>query len=173
MAEILVRIIEWLREQWARVQPWRIIQEDEVGLILRAGRFHHEIGPGWNWKLPLLDTVRYTTSALDTNLLPKQTLTTKDGQTVCLQGIITFKVVDARKYILDVNEPDSVLNDSGVAAIARLAPQFTADEILTGGAFLRALRLEVRRRAVPFGIHVKAFGLADRVKLRAYRLING
>ncbi len=172
MTELLLRLIEWLREGWRRFQPWHILQEDEAGILMRTGRYHHDLHPGWNWKLPLLDSIRYCTRALDTNLLAKQTLTTADGKTVMLQGIITYYVTDPKAYILDVNEADSVLNDTGIAAIARLAPRFTADQILNGTEFTRALRREARRRARPFGIYVKSVGLADRVLTRAYRLVT-
>lgn len=172
MTELILRIFELFREWLGKLIPWKIVDYDQIGVVLRLGKYSHTVEPGLRWKIPLIDEMRLVTSTLDTNLLAKQTLTTKDGVTVALRGIISYSVVDAKKYILDCNEADSVLNDSGVAALAEMVPKFTADEVLSSQAFLFALRKRVRRRSAKFGIYVRSFGLADRVKLRAYRLIG-
>lgn len=32
---------------------WIVLDEYEAGVMLRFGRFHHELGPGWHWRWPM------------------------------------------------------------------------------------------------------------------------
>ena len=103
----------------------------------------------------------------------EQTLTTRDGKQVTLRGVLTYRVVDARKYIIGVDGPESVINDVGSAVVAEVVPQCTLKQVLESEEFNHDLLKKVRLRARRWGVQVDSFGLIDRVATRTYRFIGG
>jgi len=171
--ELLDRLFALLLDAWRLLVPWAILGDDQVGLVRRLGVYRRDLRHGWNWKLPLIEAAMSETSALDSARLPEQSMTTRDGVQVTIRGVLTYRVVDARQYILGVDSPASVINDAGAAAIGELVPELDAAEVLTGPEFLSKLTRRVRARAKRWGIEVDAVGLADRTRARTLRLMGG
>ncbi len=172
MATILEKLIELIVSWFTYLIPWTILGDDECGLIRRFGVFKRLLKPGINYKWPLIETAMTATAAIETTVLREQSLTSADGVQVTVRGVITYRVVDPRKYILDCGTVTGVVNDSGCCVIAELLPQLNAAEILRGEAFTRDLSRKVRSRAKKWGIDVESFGLIDRTAARTYRLIT-
>jgi regulator of protease activity HflC (stomatin/prohibitin superfamily) len=172
MAELFLKLIELLREFIAYLLPFAILGDDEVGLIRRRGIYNRDMEPGINWKIPVLESHMTHTSARDTNQLVLQTLTTADGDTVVVRGILSYSVTDARRYILDHDSADGVLNDMGCTVLARLVPRCTTAEVLFSQSFTRKFREQARVRGYRIGVYVHSAGLVDRAKLRAYRIVG-
>lgn len=171
MTTLLEKLFDLLREWIAYLLPWTILPDDRCGLVRRLGIYRRNLKPGWNWKWPLVETVLSETMALDSAVLREQSLTTRDGVQVTLRGVITYRVVDPRRYILDVDNPLTVINDAGCAVIGELIPELDAAEVLGGSEFLAKVTRRVRARAKRWGIEVEAVGLADRTRARTYRLL--
>ena len=151
--------------------PWVVLEDDRVGLVRRLGIYNRDLHHGWNWKIPIVESVLSETSAIDSAVLREQSLTTRDGVQVTVRAVITYRVVDPRKYIIEVDGPLSVIHDCGCTVIGELVPELDAPEVLSGVEFLQKLTRRMRARAKRWGIEVESVGLADRTKARAYRLI--
>ncbi len=111
-------------------------------------------------------------SAVDSYALREQSLTTRDGVQVTLRGVLTYRVIDPHKWIVQVNDPESVLNDAGCIAVGDLVPGHDAKEVLHGEEFIGLLTRRVRARAKKFGIEVDSVGLADRTQATTFRLMG-
>lgn len=173
MVEILQKIIE-LFQLWARkLVPWVILGDDQVGLIRRLGVYHRDLAAGLNWKIPFIEEAFAETCALDSTVLREQSLTTVDGVQVTVKGVITYRVVNARKYILDCATAVSVMNDVGCCVLAEVIPEKTSDEVLRGAEFQRELLRRVRLRAKRWGVEVDSVGVIDRTQATALRIIGG
>jgi regulator of protease activity HflC (stomatin/prohibitin superfamily) len=112
------------------------------------------------------------TAARDTNVLVLQTQTTSDGFTVAVRGVISYSVTDARRYLLDHDSADGVLNDMGCTVLSRLVPRCTVEEVLFSRSFTRRFQEQARVRGHRIGVYVHSAGLIDRAKLRAYRIVG-
>lgn len=167
----LEKLVELLLQFWSTVAPYAILGDDQIGLIRRFGKYHRDMQPGINWKIPLVEQPMAETSAYDSATLRDQSLTTSDGAQVTVRGVITYRVVDARRYILEVDNPVSVLNDVGCLIIGELIPTLTAEQVMHGADFLPTLTRKVKARAKRWGIEVDSVGLVDRTKARAIRLL--
>jgi regulator of protease activity HflC (stomatin/prohibitin superfamily) len=172
MTPLLDRLLDLLASWYAYLVPWAILRDDQVGLVLRLGRVRRTMVKGWNWKWPIIESVMIETSALDSIVLREQSLTTRDGVAVTVRGVITYRVVDPQRYIIDVDNPLTVINDAVTIAIGELVPELDAPEVLQGGGFQSSLTRRVRARAKQWGIEVQSVGLADRTRARALRLMG-
>jgi len=170
--EVLGRIIDFISDWIAHLRPWHILGDDEVGLIQRLGVYNRDLKHGWNWKAPLLEVVLSTSGALDSSALREQTLTTSDRQQVTVAGVLSYRVVSPRKFLIDLEDADSVLNDVGLGVIARVVPGYTCDEILVDEEPMAVMKKRMKNRAEKCGIKVVSFELTDRAKTRTYRMFT-
>lgn len=172
MTLLFEKLFELLAAWINYLLPWAVLGDDECGLIRRIGKYHRNMKHGLNWKWPVLEVAMQVTSARESAVLREQTLTTKDGAQVTLRAVITYWIVDPKKYILECDSGQSVVNDVGCGVIADVIPELTADEILLGERVTEVLFRKVRARAKKWGVDVDYFGLVDRVKTRTYRFIT-
>lgn len=173
MFEVIQKIIDLVAAWFGYLVPWVILGDDQVGLVRRLGKFHRYLEHGWNWKVPVIEEAFAETSALDSTVLREQSLTTVDNVQVTLRGVITYRVVEPRKYILDCATTISVMNDVGCCVIAELIPELTGDDVLRGTAFMKELLRRTRTKARRWGVEIDSVGIVDRTAAPVYRLIAG
>ena len=80
----------------------RQINEYERGIKFTKGRFSSVMNPGWNVVLPIFQSfkkVDVRTKAVD---VPEQDAITKDNVSVRINAVIYYKIFDASKAILAV-----------------------------------------------------------------------
>lgn len=172
MSDVLQRLFDLLL-QWLRfLIPFFLLGDDQVGLIRRFGVYKRDLKAGWNWKWPIIEETFAETSALDSTVLREQTLTTSDGEQVTLRGVVTYRVVNPRKYILDCATAISVMNDVGCCVLAEMVPTLSSDTVLRSDEFHREFLRRVRLRAKRWGVYVDSVGVIDRVKTPTYRIIT-
>lgn len=172
MFEVIQKIIDLIAAWLGHLVPWAILGDDQVGLVRRLGKYHRDLRHGFNWKIPVIEIAYAETSALDSTVLREQSLTTSDNVQVTLRGVIAYRVVDPRKYILDCATAISVMNDVGCCVIAELIPEHSAEEVLRGSGFMKELLRRTRVRARRWGVEVDSVGIVDRTAAPAYRLIG-
>lgn len=172
MTALIEKLLELLLAWYSALLPFHVLGDDQCGLVRRLGRFHRYMKPGLNWKIPVLEQALSDMAALSSTVLREQSLTTADGKQVTLRGVITYRVVDARRWILDCDSAESVVNDVGCCVLAQLIPTMAAEAVLNGERFSHELEKKVRARAKHWGIEVDTFGLVDRVATRTYRVIT-
>lgn len=166
------RFIEFIEKVWRFIWPIRVLDDDQRGLIRRFGCYHRPMKLGLNWVAPfMIEEACTCNAAWDSEKFEQQNLTTKDGKAIKIRGVMTYRVIDARKYILEINAPESVINDVGGTVLAEIVPKFTADEVLGidnearkgNEKFLLEAARKMRVRAKKWGLEIDSVGLADRV----------
>jgi len=102
------------------------------------------------------------------DLLP-QTLTTKDGKSIVLKGIIRYKVNDCKKYLMTVNSAKDVLVDTVQGVIREIIEDYTWGSDIE----LNDLITEKSASVVEvWGIKVESVTLTDFGIIRTYRLMS-
>lgn len=172
MSTLFEKLFDFFSEFLYALKFWHVLGEDEIGIIQRLGMYQRDLAHGFNWKWPVIEEANITSGALDSTALVAQTLTTSDSHQVTLRGVLTYRVIDARKYILGCENAESVVNDVGTCVVAEVVPTMTLADVLKDDVFAKELQKKMRARAKKWGIHVESFGLADRVKTRVYRIIG-
>lgn len=166
------RLVEVLLEFLDLFKVITVINEWERGLVLRMGKKHRELEPGWHWVAPFAieHVLAEHTVVTTTNLLP-QSLTTKDGHSITLAGIVTWQVTDVSKALLEVEGRQEVILDATYGVIARHVSRTTWDE-LRGKDVAHEVTKEVRRKAARYGFSVESVQFSDLVRCRSIRLWN-
>ena len=76
----------------------RIIQQYETGVVFQLGKYSRTLQPGLNFIIPVIEYSRTIDMRVSTNDIPKQQVITKDNVPVAINGVVYFKVVDARLH---------------------------------------------------------------------------
>ncbi len=147
-----------------------VVDQYEGGVLLRLGKYKRTVYPGIVWHLPLYidevltDNIVPTTTNLDT-----QILTSEDGITVLIGAVLRWRIVDVKKVLLELEDPDDVLFDTAYGMIAQEAQ--TTDYIgLESDEFRTRVREGIRRRMGKYGIHVEEVFLTDIAITRSFHL---
>lgn len=163
------KLIDLLAQFWDRLLPFEVIDQYAEGVVLRLGRHHRTVGPGFRWVWPFFEKVLYDTVVPTTFNLQPQSLTTADGQSVVIGVVITRSISDIEKALLEVENPDEVLIDSCYGAVAK-AVRATTWEDLHKPEFEELVLNESRKRAREYGVRIHRAQLSDLTKARSIRL---
>lgn len=80
----------------------RVVSQWQKGVVFRLGRLVREIDPGLNVIIPALEYVRYVDMRIRTmDVLPQEVMT-KDSVPVKIDAVIYYKIFDAAKSIVAV-----------------------------------------------------------------------
>src|SRR5271167_4211909 len=92
---------------------WHVIDPYEQGLILRLGKFRKLIDCGFHWIAPFgIDKVLAEHIVPTTHALGDASITTADGKSVGFHAVVTYKVRDLVKAILEVESSDHAVRDA-------------------------------------------------------------
>jgi regulator of protease activity HflC (stomatin/prohibitin superfamily) len=155
------RIFEFLAE-WARIfRCFTVVDEYQRAVILRWGKFHAEVGPGFHWLLPLcIDKVISDNVVARTKTLAAQSLVTSDGKQIVISVAVTSSINNIRKATIGVEHVDQALLDSCAGAIAETVINSSWDEIRSP-EFNERLTKPCRKNAWRYGIEIERVQLAD------------
>lgn len=109
----------------------RIINQYERGVVLRLGKFSRILDPGFRVIIPYIDKmvkVDVRTTPMD---IPKQEVITRDNVTVNVDAIVYFRVIDARKAVLETTNYSYATSTFAQTALRDVTGNFDLDEILS------------------------------------------
>ncbi len=112
-------------------QAIRILKEYERGVIFRLGRFSGVKGPGLIILIPFIDKmekVSLRTVALD---VPPQDIITKDNVTTKVNAVVYFRVMDAQKAIIEVEDVFYATSQLAQTTLRSILGESELDEILS------------------------------------------
>jgi len=130
-----------------------MINQSEVGVIQRFGKYNRTVGPGLHWKLPAsiekvthvnvhkvytqefgLRTVR---AGVDTEYAPEQyyedesLMLTGDLNCVLVPWVVRYQVGDPVKFLFRVRDVKGILRDLAESTMRRIVGDHSLDEVLT------------------------------------------
>ena len=135
-----------------------VVQAENVGVILRFGKYTKTTMPGLHLKIPLIDKVYQVaverqlkeefgfrtlkagvTSQYSRNYGSESVMLTGDLNVVVVEWIIQYRIQDPYKYLFKVRNATPTLRDMSEAVMREVIGDRTLNEILTVG------RLEITR----------------------------
>ena len=143
----------------------RQITEYERGILFQLGKYKKILNPGWNIVLPIIQSyqkVDIRTKAVD---VPEQDAITKDNVTIRINAVIYYKVFDASKAIIAVENFHYAVSQLAQTTMRNVVGTVSLDELLTQRDRLSEEICKIIDEATdPWGIKVENVELKD-VKL--------
>lgn len=130
------------------------LQPDEVGVVLRFGRFTRETNPGPHFLIPFMETVikvpverqlkqefgfRTVQAGVRTEYtdegqhLDESMMLTGDLNVGVVEWIVQYKIKDPYAFLFKVREVESTFRDMSEAAMRQVVGDHSVDEVLTIG----------------------------------------
>ena len=138
------------------------INQYERGIKYTLGKFSSIMEPGWNIVLPIFqsyDKVDIRTKAVD---VPEQEAITKDNVSVKINAVIYYKIFDASKAILAVENFYYAVSQLAQTTMRNVVGSVTLDELLSERDKLSNQICEIIDKATdPWGIKVENVELKD------------
>lgn len=103
--------------------------------------------------------------------LPEQTITTKDGQSVVVRGVLKYEVHDVATLLLEVDSPQDALSDMSQGFIRDTMVEKNWNEC-NDPEIVKQMATKIKREAKKWGIEVIALTLTDLALMRSIRLLN-
>ncbi len=138
------------------------IDEYERGIKFTRGRFSKIMNPGWNLVLPIFQSykkVDIRTKAVD---VPEQDAITKDNVSVRINAVIYYKVFDASKAILGVENFYYAVSQLAQTTMRNAVGEVDLDELLSERETISNKICDIIDKATdPWGIKVENVELKD------------
>jgi len=138
------------------------IDQYEKGLKFSLGKFTKIMEPGWRLVLPIFQSYRKVdirTKAVD---VPDQEGITKDNISVKINAVIYYKIIDAEKAILAVEDFYYAVSQLAQTTMRNVAGQVELDQLLSNREEIsKRIRETVDKVSDSWGIEVESVELKD------------
>jgi membrane protease subunit HflK len=138
------------------------VDPEEVGVVVRLGKFVETVEPGLNYKIPLIDQVekvpverqlkqefgyrtisagvesRYQKAGYEDESL----MLTGDLNLADVEWVVQYRINDPYSYLFKVRNAESTLSDISEAAMRQIVGDRTVNEVLTVGRAEVALEVQ-------------------------------
>lgn len=169
---MLDRIVDFFLNFAKAFQFWVIVYAYEQGVHMRFGKFLRVLQPGLWFCWPFhMDHVLVDNVVTRTVHIGAQSLTTKDGKSVVVSAVITLKINDIYKALLEVESIEHAMMDVCYGSVSRHVDSSTWEQLHSEEAF-DGLSKECRRAAKRYGLEVDRVQLADLSVCKTFRMVN-
>ena len=133
----------------------RILKEYERGVIFRLGRLIGEKGPGLILLIPLVDKMVRVDLRVVTMDVPPQDVITRDNVTVKVNAVVYFRVMDANKAIVNVENYVFATSLISQTTLRSVLGQVELDDLLSNREQINhKLQKIIDDQTEPWGIKV-------------------
>lgn len=109
----------------------RIVQQYEKGVVFRFGRITGVRDPGLRLIIPYIERMKKVDFRTITLPIPPQKIITKDNVSVDVSAVAYYRVVDAVKSIVAIEQVSSAINQIAQTTLRNIVGRFQLDEILS------------------------------------------
>jgi regulator of protease activity HflC (stomatin/prohibitin superfamily) len=140
----------------------RIVQQYETGIVFRLGRYTRTLQPGLNIIIPFIDRVDVVDMRIATHDIPKQQVITRDNVPVSINGVLYFKVAEAKTAVIDVQDFTYAISQYAQAALRDVVGGLSLDDLLAERQKIGDQIEEIiQKQARAWGLEVSAIKMQD------------
>ena len=143
----------------------RQINQYERGVKLTLGKFTGMMEPGWRLVIPVFQSYQKVDIRVKATDVPDQNAITRDNVSVSVNAVIYYRVSDAGKAILEVEDFRYAISQYAQTTMRNIVGEVTLDELLAGrDSIADRIREIVDKETDSWGLKVNNVELKD-VKL--------
>jgi len=151
---------------------WHAMPTEYAGFIRRFGVPKRDLKPGLNFLLPFnIETTTTVDMRQWSDVLPPQSLRTKDGVDIVVRLMVAYRVADARTFVLEVFDATNNIQDLAMGTLGSAVTKARAADVYSG-LVLEKVRDRIVRAAAKWGIEVVKVQLTDTTPAPSYRLFG-
>ncbi|MFJ6605511.1 slipin family protein [Streptomyces lydicus] len=109
----------------------RIVRQYEKGVLFRFGRLVGPRAPGLRFIIPFADVLHRVSLRIVTMPIQSQGIITRDNVSVDVSAVAYFRVVDAVKSVIAIENVNSAINQIAQTTLRKVVGQHTLDETLS------------------------------------------
>ena len=109
----------------------RIVKQYEQGVLFRFGRVVAILQPGLRFIIPFVDVLHKVSLRIVTMPIQSQGIITKDNVSVDVSAVAYYRVTDARKAVLAIENIRSAIDQIAQTTLRKVVGQHTLDETLS------------------------------------------
>jgi len=109
----------------------RIVFEYKRAVKFRFGKYIKVLPPGFRWIIPIVETVQFVDIRVITINILSQEVMTEDNVPCKIDGVVFFKIENAEKAILEVEEYNFAITQLAQAALRDVCGKAELDTILS------------------------------------------
>jgi len=140
----------------------RVVWQYEQGVLFRLGRFRGPRSAGLRLIVPVIDQLRKVSLRIVTMPIQSQGIITRDNVSVDVSAVAYFRVVDAVKSVLAIENVRAAINQIAQTTLRKVVGQHTLDQTL---AETDAINLDIRKildaTTADWGVEVTLVELKD------------
>lgn len=126
------------------VQSVYTVDEQERAVVLRFGKYHQTVGPGLQFRLPLIDDVRKVQVTSVRSAETSKEMLTEDENIVNVDLQVQYRVSNAEDYVLNIREPGETLRFATDSSLRHEVGGADLDQVLTVGRAELAIQVQQR-----------------------------
>jgi len=140
----------------------RVVQEYERGVKFTFGKYSSMVKPGWRIIWPILQSMQKVDIRVKTVDVPFQEAITKDNVSAKINAVIYYRVIDAPKAILQVENFWFAVSQLAQTTMRNIAGELELDELLANrDEAAKRIQEIVDTATDPWGIKVESVELKD------------
>src|SRR6478752_334410 len=140
----------------------RQVNQWETALKFTLGRFTGRAGPGLNFVFPGVQRMARIDMRVRNRDLPQQSVITADNVTAWIDAVIYYKVVDAEKATLNVQDYEHAVRDRAKVVLRDVVGETSLDDLLSHREQIAAkVRVAVEQFVAQWGLHIELIALQD------------
>jgi regulator of protease activity HflC (stomatin/prohibitin superfamily) len=169
---VFERLFEFISQFGELFQCWTIVHPYEGGLVLRLGIYNRDLKPGFNWIIPLkVEHIITEHTVPRTARIHSMSTTTKDGRTAGFEAVITWRINDLHKSLLEISSLKDAISDCCMGVIGTELSEATWDDIVHNKTS-EALSAACRKQGWKWGVEIVRVQLTGVVAAKNIRLLQ-
>lgn len=167
---MLDKLLEFLKEIWSDLIPVAVLNPYTGGVQIRMGKLLRVLeGGNWYWKIPFADYVLHEFVVPRTERLTGLATTTSDGKAIGFDAVITYRISDIQKALLDVHDLKDAIADSCAGIIGTELSNRVWADIVHGDA-VEMLTKACRARGWKWGVEIQLVQLTGVAPVKNLRV---
>ena len=164
------KLIDILREVWSELIPVEIVPPFNGGVQLRMGKLLRVLEGGrWYWKIPFADYTITEHTVPRTERLTGLATTTVDGKAIGFDAVITYRISDIQKALLEVNDLKDAIADTCAGIIGTELSNTSWTDIIHGNT-VEMLPAACRKRGWKWGVEIQQVQLTGVAPVKNLRV---
>jgi len=163
---MIAQLVEIIKSLGVSALPFVVVDQWQAAVILRLGKFHHSIMPGFHWKIPFVDSAMIQSAVVTTTSLSAQSIIAPDEKVYTAEGVVRWRVDDIKPFVCDVWDSENVIIDGAKSAIAETIRTEGIGDISS------KVTTKTRRALKKYGIHVEEITITTLAPIRCIRLVG-